>query len=93
MRRLEFVAPRRLEFREVTEPRIESDDQVIVRPIHLPVCALRIWRGYEGICESWRRWFDEWDEYGFEVMRVEGHGEIARYQEFYDEQQARVAVG
>jgi ketosteroid isomerase-like protein len=86
----------------------------------------QIWRGHEGICESWRRWFDQWDEYGFEVLRVEDHGEhvlvvareegrgrssgatvsadnhmvftfregkIARYQEFYDEQQARAVVG
>ena len=40
MRRLEFVAPRRLEFREVTEPRIESDDQVIVRPVASTTCDL-----------------------------------------------------
>jgi uncharacterized protein len=86
----------------------------------------QIWRGHEGICESFRRWFDQWDEYGFEVLSVEDHGEhvlvvsreegrgrssgatvwadnhyvltvregkIARYQEFYDEQQARAAVG
>ena len=86
----------------------------------------QIWRGHEGICESFRRWFDQWDEYGFEVIRVEDHGEhvlaiareegrgrssgatvsadnhmvltfregkIARYQEFYDEQQARAAAG
>jgi ketosteroid isomerase-like protein len=85
----------------------------------------QIWRGHEGICESFRRWFDQWDEYGFEVIRVEDHGDdvlvvsreegrgkssgatvsadnhmvltfregkIARYQEFYDEQQARAAV-
>jgi ketosteroid isomerase-like protein len=86
----------------------------------------QIWRGHEGICESFRRWFDQWDEYGIEVLRVEDHGEhvlaiareegrgrssgatvsadnymvmtfregkIARYQEFYDEQQARAAAG
>src|SRR3954466_6800871 len=35
----------------------------------------RIWRGHEGICESWRRWLDQWDEYSFEVTRVEDHGE------------------
>ena len=40
MRRLEFVAPRQLEFREVTEPRIESDDQVIVRPVASTTCDL-----------------------------------------------------
>ena len=86
----------------------------------------QIWRGHEGICESWRRWLDQWDEYSYEIIRVEDHGEhvlvvsreegrgrssgatvsadnhivltfregkIARYQEFYDEQQARAAVG
>ena len=40
MRRLEFVASRRLEFREVTEPRIESADQAIVRPIASTTCDL-----------------------------------------------------
>ena len=40
MRRLEFVAPRRLEFREVTEPRIESEDQVIVRRVASTTCDL-----------------------------------------------------
>jgi threonine dehydrogenase-like Zn-dependent dehydrogenase len=40
MRRLEFVGPRRLEFREVTEPRIESDDQVIVLPVASTTCDL-----------------------------------------------------
>ena len=86
----------------------------------------QIWRGHEGICESGRRWFDQWDEYSFEVIDIEDHGDhvlvrtreegrgrssgatvsadnhmvltiregkIARYQEFYDEQQARAAVG
>ena len=40
MRRLEFVAPRRLEFREPVEPRVESDDQVIVRPVASTTCDL-----------------------------------------------------
>jgi alcohol dehydrogenase len=40
MRRLEFVAPRRLEFREAAEPRIESDVQVIVRPVASSTCDL-----------------------------------------------------
>ena len=40
MRRLEFVGARRLEFREVSEPRIESDDQVIVRPVASTTCDL-----------------------------------------------------
>jgi ketosteroid isomerase-like protein len=84
-----------------------------------------VWRGHDGICESWRRWLDQWDEYGFAVSRIEDHGErvfvvareqargaasgasvsadnyvivtfrggrIARYQEFYDEPQARAAL-
>ena len=85
----------------------------------------QIWRGHDGICASWRRWLDQWDEYTFEVADLEDHGErvfavfheqargqssganvsatnhivltfrdgkIARYQEFYDEQQARAAL-
>ena len=40
MRRLEFLGPRRLEFREVSEPRIESDDQAIVRPVASTTCDL-----------------------------------------------------
>jgi threonine dehydrogenase-like Zn-dependent dehydrogenase len=40
MRRLEFVGPLRLEFREVTERRIESADQVIVRPVASTTCDL-----------------------------------------------------
>src|ERR1700754_2385722 len=40
MRRLEFVGPRRLEFREGAEPRIEYDDRVIVRPVASTTCDL-----------------------------------------------------
>jgi len=85
----------------------------------------QIWRGHEGICASWRRWLDQWEEYSFEVTDLEDHddrvfavmteqargqssganvsatnhlvltfrdGKIDRYQEFYDEQQARAAL-
>jgi len=34
----------------------------------------KIWHGHAGICESWRAWLDEWDEYGFEVSLIENHG-------------------
>lgn len=85
----------------------------------------QVWRGHDGICASWRRWLDQWDEYSFQVGGFEDHGErvfaisherargqssgatvsavnhivltfrdgkIARYQEFYDEQEARAAL-
>src|SRR5919108_2418452 len=35
----------------------------------------QVWRGHDGICESWRRWLDQWDEYGFDVTAIEDHGE------------------
>jgi ketosteroid isomerase-like protein len=83
-------------------------------------------RGHEGVRQSWERWLEQWDEYGFEaerfidcgddvlvVTREHGRGltsgasvsariynvftiragKISRYQEFYDEQAAREAVG
>ena len=34
-----------------------------------------IWRGHEGICESWRRWLDHWDDWSFEVLTIEDHGD------------------
>ena len=85
----------------------------------------QVWQGQAGICESWRRWLDQWDDWSFEIADVEdqgdrvfvvGHehgrgqssganvsatnymvltfrdGKISRYQEFYDEQQARAAL-
>ena len=85
----------------------------------------QVWRGHDGICASWRRWLDQWDDWSFEIADVEdqgdrvfvvGHehgrgqssganvsatnymvltfrdGKISRYQEFYDEQQARAAL-
>ena len=33
----------------------------------------QIWRGHEGICASWRRWLDQWEEYTFEVTDLEDH--------------------
>jgi ketosteroid isomerase-like protein len=84
----------------------------------------QVWEGHDGICASFRRWLDQWDDYSFELRDLEDHGEqvfvvmeerarglssgvdvtatnylvltfrdgkIARYQEFYDEQQARTA--
>jgi ketosteroid isomerase-like protein len=33
------------------------------------------WRGHDGICESWRRWLEQWDDYTFEVTGIEDHGE------------------
>ena len=85
----------------------------------------QIWRGHEGICASWRRWLDQWEDWSFEIGDLEDHGDrifvvshergrghssganvsatnymvltihdgkIARYQEFYDEPQARAAL-
>jgi ketosteroid isomerase-like protein len=34
----------------------------------------QVWRGHDGICESWRRWLDQWDEYRFDVTAIEDHG-------------------
>jgi ketosteroid isomerase-like protein len=33
----------------------------------------RIWRGHDGILESWRIWLDQWDAYSFEVSGIEDH--------------------
>jgi ketosteroid isomerase-like protein len=30
----------------------------------------RVYRGHEGVRESWEQWLDQWDEYGFEIERV-----------------------
>ena len=30
----------------------------------------RVYRGHSGVLESFERWFDQWDEYGFEAERV-----------------------
>jgi ketosteroid isomerase-like protein len=86
----------------------------------------RIYRGHDGVRESWEQWFDQWEEYAFEVERIVDCGEavlvvthehgrgtasgadvsarnfmvltfrdgkILRYQEFYDEADARQAAG
>jgi ketosteroid isomerase-like protein len=86
----------------------------------------RVYRGHEGVRESWERWLENFDEWGFEIERVSDHGDrvlvvavehgrgsgseaevsarnymvftlregkILRYQEFYDEGQAREAAG
>jgi ketosteroid isomerase-like protein len=35
----------------------------------------QIWRGHDGICSSWRQWLDNWDDWEFEVIDVEDHGD------------------
>ena len=30
----------------------------------------RVYRGHDGVRESWEQWFDQWEEYGFEVERI-----------------------
>jgi ketosteroid isomerase-like protein len=34
----------------------------------------RVYRGHEGVRESWERWLENFDEWGFEVERVSDHG-------------------
>jgi ketosteroid isomerase-like protein len=86
----------------------------------------RVYRGHEGVRESWEQWLDQWEEWGFEIERIidcggsvlvtareHGRGaasgagvsarnfmvftfrdgKILRYQEFYDEADARAAAG
>jgi ketosteroid isomerase-like protein len=86
----------------------------------------RVYRGHEGVRESWERWLENFDEWGFEVERMvdcgdkvlvyareEGRGslsggtvsqrnyivytfrggKVARYEEFYEEQDAIEAAG
>jgi ketosteroid isomerase-like protein len=86
----------------------------------------RVYRGHEGVRESWERWLENFEEYGFEVERAvdcgdkvlvvareEGRGrlsggtisqrnymvftfrdgKVARYEEFYEEQDALEAAG
>lgn len=85
----------------------------------------RIYRGHDGVRESFAIWLENFDEYGFELGSIEDHGErvlvtavehargsasgadvsaqiymlctfrdgkILRYQEYYDEQDARAAL-
>ena len=35
----------------------------------------RIYRGHEGVRESWEQWFDQWEEYAFEIERIVDCGE------------------
>jgi ketosteroid isomerase-like protein len=30
----------------------------------------RVYRGHEGVIDSWTQWLEQWDEYGWEVDRV-----------------------
>jgi ketosteroid isomerase-like protein len=86
----------------------------------------RVYRGHEGVRESWERWLENFEEWGFEVERMldcgdkvlvyvreEGRGslsggtisqrnymvftfrdgKVARYEEFYEEQDALEAAG
>jgi ketosteroid isomerase-like protein len=86
----------------------------------------RVFRGHDGVRQSFEHWLEQWDEFGYEAEKfidcgddvlVVGHelargmasgvnlnvrqysvwtiraGKIARYQEFYDEQDALKAVG
>jgi ketosteroid isomerase-like protein len=86
----------------------------------------RVYRGHEGVRESWEQWLEQWEEYQaevedivdcgdavFVVTRESGRGtssgvdvsarnfivltfrkeKILRYQEFYDESDAREAAG
>jgi ketosteroid isomerase-like protein len=85
----------------------------------------RVYRGHEGVRQSWERWLENFDEYGAEIDSLEDHGDrvfmaarehgrgtsssadvsshiyviytfrdgkVLRYQEFYDEQDARAAL-
>jgi ketosteroid isomerase-like protein len=35
----------------------------------------RVYRGHEGVRESWERWFEQWDEYGYEAERFVDYGD------------------
>jgi ketosteroid isomerase-like protein len=35
----------------------------------------RTYRGHAGAHEAWERWLENWEEYAFEVDRIEDHGE------------------
>jgi ketosteroid isomerase-like protein len=34
----------------------------------------RVYRGHEGVRESWERWLEDFDKWGFEVERISDHG-------------------
>ena len=33
----------------------------------------RVYRGHEGVRESWERWLENFDEWGFEIERIRDH--------------------
>ena len=35
----------------------------------------RVYRGHEGVRESWERWLENFDEYGLEIERISDHGD------------------
>jgi ketosteroid isomerase-like protein len=35
----------------------------------------RIYRGHDGVRESWERWLENFDAYGFELERISDHGD------------------
>src|SRR5438132_13192139 len=35
----------------------------------------RVYRGHEGVLESWERWLEQWDEYGYEAERFVDGGD------------------
>jgi len=35
----------------------------------------RIYHGHEGVRESWERWLEQWDQWGFETERFVGAGD------------------
>jgi ketosteroid isomerase-like protein len=35
----------------------------------------RVYRGHDGVRESFERWLEQWDEYGMEVERFADHGD------------------
>jgi ketosteroid isomerase-like protein len=37
---------------------------------HLDLADRRVYRGHQGVQESWERWLEQWGEYGFEVERL-----------------------
>jgi ketosteroid isomerase-like protein len=37
----------------------------------------RVYRGHEGVRESWERWLEDFEEYGFDVESISDHGDRA----------------
>ncbi|MEA2334384.1 MAG: uncharacterized protein QOG40_874 [Solirubrobacteraceae bacterium] len=42
---------------------------------HPDLLDRRVYRGHDGVRQSWERWLEQWDEYGFEVERFIDCGE------------------